>query len=104
MKWFKRKKKKGKCKHYREPGEPRLDNMVEIVRFSPYEKDKLGYGVHECNQCGARAFSCVGLHLMGERTCEAIDAFIERRIEWCELEEVLCEQMAWYRGYGRSEQ
>jgi hypothetical protein len=59
---FKRKKK---CRHYKKVGESYPDNMRQILRFSPYAKDSIGYTISECAECGTRAFGCIGLHMMG---------------------------------------
>ncbi len=71
--WFK--KKEPQCRHFKEFGEKMPDNMVEIVRFSPYETDTTGYGIRECTNCQKRAFSCMGLHLMPQSNSDVIDAF-----------------------------
>lgn len=94
--WFK-KKEKSKCKHYKIFGEQGLKNMVSLVKFSPLKDDVLPYGVSECVECGKRAFSCTGLHLMGEQTTSKIDAFITYDIPLGELTEYFDEIGYWYR-------
>ncbi len=72
--WFK--KKLERCHHYKGAGESGLSNMVEVLRFYEYESDKFGYGISECKECGVRAFSCMGLHLLGTDITDAVDSFI----------------------------
>ena len=101
MLWpFKRKKKQPKCKHYRSFGEPVLDNMVQILRFSPYKTDSSGHAVYECCWCGHRvfgAFGAFGRHLMSERTCRIIDDFIAHKTSQDEFDEFLSSKMAWHK-------
>lgn len=84
-----------KCRHLKKAGEKPLENMVEIVRFSPYKTDSLGYGISQCSVCRKRAFSCLGLHAMGWRTCETIDNFINYKITQEQFQEFIKEEMAW---------
>lgn len=88
-------KKKPKCKHLKKFGEKALSNMQEIVRFSPYEKDTIGYGVSECVECGKRSFSIIGLHMMGPETTKVIDDFIAWKIPQTEFKVFINKHMAW---------
>ena len=94
MIWFKRKKR---CKHFKVFGQDWPANMFEVVRFSPYKTDSIGYGISECSECGKRAFSCIGLHMMGPRTCEALDSFIQHHMSMGDFKVMLDKEMAWHK-------
>ncbi len=93
------KKWKNRCQlpHAKEFGEPYPKNMKEIFRFSPYKKDPIGYGVHECSNCGKRMFSCCGYHLMGPETEKSIDTFIAHDMSRQDFIGFLEKEMKWYR-------
>lgn len=92
-------KKRCRKKHGKRIGEPFPENMQEVARFSPYshEIDSIGYGIHECRECGHRMFSCIGCHMMGPTAEQTIDAFIEHKISIQELAIFLGNKMAWCR-------
>lgn len=72
--------KKKLCTHYKTAGAKYPDNMETIFRFSPYTKDAIGYGIHECKSCGVRAFSSCGYHMMYNDQVNLVDDFINRKI------------------------
>lgn len=94
MRWFKRKQK---CNHFKRGGEKWPDNMVELVRFSPYETDSLGYGVSECTICKKRGFCCVTLHSMSNLQTGVVDMFIQHKMSWDAFKEFLDKNMAWHK-------
>lgn len=93
--WFKKKLQEASCQHYKRSGEKSLTNMVEVLRFSPYAKDSIGYGISECSECGKRAFSCIGLHIMGPKMCSVIDSFIAYEMTFEQLHGYLSEHCKW---------
>lgn len=90
-------KRKWNCRHFKKVGEPFPENMKSVLRFSPYKKDTIGYGINECTECGKRAFSCIGYHFMGPTITDAVDAFINHKIELEELLKTFDEYAYWYR-------
>lgn len=96
MKWFKRDQKE-QCTHFKKIGEKWPENMIEIIRFSPYQTDSIGYGISECAACKKRAFSCIGLHMMTDNESGIIDSFIAHKIDWSTFKEFLDKSMAWYK-------
>lgn len=90
---------KNRCRlpHGKAIGQPFPENIQEIFRFSPYKTDNIGYGVHECVNCGKRLFSCCGYHMMGPESEKCIDAFIAHEITRYDFIKFLKREMAWYR-------
>lgn len=95
--WLKAKAKTVNCHHTKRFGTPWPDNMVEIARFSPFNKDSIGYGVAQCRGCGKRMFTCITLHAMGPRMSETIDKFIDYKMTEEEFLEFLTKSMAWHQ-------
>lgn len=85
------------CPHGKKFGETWPPNMVEVVRFSPYKTDRIGYTVCECSDCGKRMFACIGLHLMGPATCAMIDDFIGHKVTLPDFIAFLEREMAWHK-------
>lgn len=94
MRWFKRKEI---CSHFKKAGEKWLENMIEIVRFSNYETDTIGYGISECTVCKKRAFSCMTCHTMSDWEAGIIDAFIAHEMGYNSFKEFLVKHMAWHK-------
>lgn len=94
MRWFKREEQ---CKHFKVLGEKWPENMVELVRFSNYETDTIGYGISECIVCKKRAFNCITLHTMSDWEASIIDIFIAHTMDWSTFKDFLIKNMAWYK-------
>lgn len=90
-------KKKIRCCWYKSAGQPWPENIVEVIRFSPYKTDSIGYGIHECRVCGRRMFSCIGCHTMGPNMEAKIDAFIGHKITLDELVRDFEGRMTWWK-------
>ena len=88
---------KPRCRHSKKFGEPMPNNMVQIIRFSPYKTDTTGFGIRECTECGVRAFTCIGLHLMSKEQTDKIDAFINHKITLNELTTFFDKNAFWYK-------
>lgn len=88
--------RKNKCKHYKKCGEPVPLNMVEIFQFDITSNKVLPFGISECQECGTRAFNCVGLHLIHEDDSKTIDDFIAYKIPKSEFVDFLERNMAWW--------
>lgn len=68
------------------------DHMKRILSIDlPHYKDRrfYDYKIYECEHCGKRAFGCLGIHSMNMAVTEAIDNFIEYKIELTDLLKVL---------------
>jgi hypothetical protein len=89
--WFK------KCQHLKNAGDKYPSNMKVLYRFSPHKNDTIGYGVHECVDCGKRVFSCVGCHSMYDSQARVIDEFIAYRITEEVFVEFLTKEMKWFK-------
>lgn len=86
--WFRSVATASKCQHTKEACSKYPDNMVAVIKFSPYkngDKSDFPYGVAECANCGKRSFLCTGLHMMGDEICKRIDKFILYKITLDEL-------------------
>ncbi len=95
--FYKRWKNRCKLPHLKDAGHPYPKNMQEIFRFSPYKTDSMGYGVHECANCGKRVFSCIGYHMMGPDAEKTIDSFIAHEITREDFIHFLEMKMKWFK-------
>lgn len=77
-------------RHFKGYGDPcNFTHMKNIFRFYTYAGDKDGYGISECMHCGKRAFVCSGYHLLTTDVTDAIDKFIQYKVEITDVIEVL---------------
>lgn len=79
-------------------GKP-LSNMVKVVEFQENKPIYCGadFGVSECTKCGKRAFTCMFLHLLPTSLTNAVDEFIDYRIDEKQLEEVFKRHKVFYK-------
>ncbi len=97
--WFKKKAQEPEaCKHYKSAGDKYPTNMRCVIRFNDHHKSiGIPYGIHECAECGKRAFSCVGYHMMGNDTSSKVDEFIAYKISLDDLTAYFDRKNYWHK-------
>lgn len=85
MIWPFRKKHTCLHNHYKEAGKVLPANMLEVIRFSDRKDDIYPFSVHQCVDCGKRAFCCMYYHCLPYRVSIAVDDFITYGISLKEL-------------------